>query len=251
MYSEKQIQYGFWYWDTENEFPPPSIERPEEYRGESRVNIACTQRLDLTSSEQKQLVASWVDFLPSCKNIEMLWFTTHTHQHMFDAVCKMDQLVGLNIKWSNIKRLDGIVSLKNLRFLRIGSSAQVESINPLTELSQLEVLSVENLKRISDFSPFVVLKNLKFLSIEGGMYTKQKVDSFVPIAQLEKLIHLSLIMVSCRDRSIEFALGLKNLQSLRWGFSVTVDEIARLQSELPNLKHLPHQITGGYQNKAS
>ena len=137
--TEKQIEYGFWLWDRENDFPPDSIKYPADYKGQSKINIACTQILEITPTEQKRLIKQWVDFLPSCKNVEMLWFTTHTTQQIFDSVCKLDNLIGLNIKWSNIKCLDKITNLKKLKYLRIGSSAQIESIAPLSSLTNLEV----------------------------------------------------------------------------------------------------------------
>jgi len=122
--TEKQIEYGFWLRDKANDFPPDSITYPNEYKGEKRVNIACTQCLNLTPTEQKKLVKDWSQFLPTCQNIEMLWFTTHTTQQLFNSVCQLDKLIGLNIKWSNIQSLDNISNLSNLKYLSIGSSAK-------------------------------------------------------------------------------------------------------------------------------
>ena len=176
--TKKQIENGFWVWDKSNNFPPDSISHPTQYKGESRLNIACTQRLELTKAEQKKLLNDWCGFLPTCKNIELLWFTTTTPQPLFDSVCLLQQLVGLNIKNSSVTSLDNISKLTNLKYLRLGDSPKIESIEPLKELINLEVLVIENFKNISDFSILRHLTNLKFLTIEGGMYTKQKVDSF-------------------------------------------------------------------------
>jgi hypothetical protein len=41
-----------------------------------------------------------------------------------------------------------LVTLSNLRYLHIGSSAQVESIDTLSRLGNLVVLEIENFKRI-------------------------------------------------------------------------------------------------------
>lgn len=243
MFTEKQIEYGFWLWDPANDFPPKSITRPEEYRGQSKVNIACTQRPDMTASEQKRLVGDWVDFLPSCKNIEMLWFTTHTHQQLFDSVCKLENLVGLNIKWSNIKTLEEISSLQCLKYLRIGSSAGVQSILPLANLTKLEVLQIENFKKITDYSPLAKLTNLRFLSIEGGMYTKQKVDSFEPLSTLRKLIYFSAVTISCANKRIDPILELKNLRTLNWCFNIPAKDMIRLKTKLPNLKYFPNRYS--------
>ena len=239
--TEKQIEYGFWHWDKSSNFPPDSITFPDEYQGQSKVNITCTQRLKMTPNEQKKLVKSWVDFLPSCMNIEMLWFTSHTTQQLFDSVCKLENLTGLNIKWSNVKKLDNISSLKNLKYLRIGSSAQIESIDSLVNLTNLEVLVLENVKKITDFSVLGNLTSLKFLSIEGGMYTKQKVDTFEPISKLSNLIYFSTAMISCIDKRIDPILSLKNLITLNWAFDLSEKDMKRLKTELPSLKYLPHR----------
>ena len=127
--TEKQIENGFWCRDPKKNFPPEPITYPSEYQGQKNLNIACTQILEITPVEQNKLVKAWTEFLPGCKDIEMLWFATHTTQPLFDSACKLINLVGLNIKWSNIKTLDKIDNLKSLKYLRIGSSAQIESVN--------------------------------------------------------------------------------------------------------------------------
>jgi hypothetical protein len=239
--TEKQIEYGFWHWDKINNFPPDSITYPHEYKGQSKLNIACSQIMDMTPTQQKKLIKEWVDFLPNCKAVEMLWFTTHMTQQLFDSVCKLKNLIGLNIKWSSINTLDNISNLTSLKYLRIGSSAKVESIKPLTNLTKLEVLDVESFKKITDFSPLSTLTNLKFLSIEGGMYTKQKVDTFEPISKLINLIYFSTAMINCVDKRIDPVFNLKNLLTLNWAFDITKKDMERLKTELPKLKYLPHR----------
>lgn len=239
--TDKQIEHGFWFWDKANDFPPDSITYPKEYTGQTKVNIACTQLLEVSATEQKKLIKEWIDFLPTCQNIEMLWFTTHTTQQLFDSVCKLKNLVGLNIKWSNIKTLDNISTLTKLKYLSIGSSSQIKSITPLAGMTQLEVLRIENFKKITDFSPLSALTNLQFFSLEGGMYTKQKVDTFEPFSKLTNLIYFSAVMVSCVDKRIDPILKLKKLKTINWAFELTAKDMEKLKQELPNLKHFPHR----------
>ena len=239
--TEKQLEHGFWLWEPENEFPPKSIVYTSEYQGQEIVNVSFTQRLNKTPQQQKILTKEWVDFLPTCKKIEMLWFTSLTTQKIFNSVCEIDNLIGLNIKWSNIKTLDNIEKLKKLKYLRIGSSAQIESILPLTTLKKLEVLYIENLKKIKDFSLLGNLTNLKFLSIEGSMYTKQKVNSFNFLTDLINLIYLSTAMVSCDDKSVDSLLRLKKLVTLNWASKLSNEDIAALKANLHELKYLPHR----------
>lgn len=239
--TEKQIECGFWYRGTASDFPPECITYPHEYKGQSKLSIACTQILDMTPTKQKKLVKEWCDFLPNCNEIEMLWFSTRLTQQLFDCVCKLKKLKGLNIKWSNIVKLDNISNLTSLKYLRIGSSAKIENIKKLTALTNLEVLEIENFKKITDFSQLSNLTNLKFLSIEGGMYTKQKVDTFVPISKLKNLIYFSTAMISCVDKRIDPVLNLKKLLTLNWAFDIPKKDMERLKTELPQLKYLPHR----------
>jgi hypothetical protein len=239
--TDKQIEYGFWHWDRENNFPPDSITYPNEYKGQRFVNIACTQLTALSVTEQKKLIKEWIDFLPSCQNIEMLWFSTLTTQQLFESVCKLENLVGLYIKWSNIKNLESLSALSNLKYLRIGSSSKIESILPLSRMIQLEVLQLESFKKISDFSPLSDLANLKFFSIEGGMYMKQKVDTFEPFSKLTNLIYFSALMINCSDKRIDTLMSLKKLKTINWPFDLKSSDMERLKDELPNLIYLPHR----------
>lgn len=247
--TENQIENGFWIWDKKNGFPPDSITYPAQFSGQTKLNIACTQRNELTPTQQKNLIKEWADFLPSCKNIELLWFTTTTPQTIFDSACLLQNLVGLNIKNSNIKSLDNLSKLKNLKYLRIGDSSKIESIEPLQNLTNLEVLVIENFKNISDFALLKVLTNLKFLTIEGGMYKKQNIDSFQFLADLKNLIYLSTTMINTTNKSVDTVFELKNLKTLNWAFDLTKSEMEKLKQELPNLKYLPHRHVESNLNK--
>ncbi len=247
--TENQIENGFWVWDKKNEFPPDSITFPTQYNGQTKLNVACTQRSDLTPTQQKNLIKEWADFLPSCKNIEFLWFTTTTPQTIFDSTCLLNNLVGLNIKNCNIKSLNNLSKLKNLKYLRIGDSSKIESIEPLQNLTNLEVLVIENFKNISDFSLLKVLTNLKFLTIEGGMYKRKNVDRFHFLADLKNLVYLSTTMINSTDKSIDTVFKLKNLKTLNWAFDLTKSEMEKLKQELPHLKYLPHRHVDSNLNK--
>lgn len=239
--TELQIENGFWVPDKANGFPPDSISYPMQYKGEAKINIACTQRTGFTPTEEKKLIKEWCDFLPKCSNIELVWFTTKIPQQLFDSICLLEQLIGLNIKNSSISSLGNLANLKNLKYLRIGDSSKIINIEPLKSLTNLEVLVIENFKNISDFSILRQLTSLKFLTIEGGMYTKQKVDSFEPISELKNLLYLSTAMISSSNKSIEPILKLKSLITLNWPFDLGEQQMVQLKKDLPKLKYLPHR----------
>src|SRR5690606_9987727 len=108
---------------------------------------------------------------------------------------------------------------------------------------------IENFKNISDFALLKVLTNLKFLTIEGGMYRKQNVDSFQFLADLKNLIYLSTTMINSTNKSIDTVFKLKNLKKLNWEFDLTKSEMKTLKQELTNLKYLPHRHVESNLNK--
>jgi hypothetical protein len=111
--SERDIEQGYWYYRPEEQFPPKSIMFPYEYEGDHRLNVICTQT-DLSSSRQKKLVEEWCQTFPKLKNVKILWLSSRVNQDLFEAVCEMKNLIGLNMKWGAIKRIDSIQKLKGL-----------------------------------------------------------------------------------------------------------------------------------------
>jgi len=87
------------------------------------------------------------------------------------------------------------------------------------------------------------------LTIEGGMYKKQNVDSFQFLADLKNLIYLSIAMINSTSKSIDIVFNLKNLETINWAFDLTKPEIERLKQELPKLKYLPHRHVESNLNK--
>ncbi len=240
-FSEEQYKYGFWRVDMKNNFPPKSITNPNEYKHSKSVNVFCTQQNNLPLSEQKKLVQEWVDFLPQCQNLEYVWFSSRVNQELFDSACKLKKLKGLHIKWSGIKKLDKISSLKDLKYLYIGTSGSIENIKPLKSLEELEAIHLEAFGKITDFSVLSNLANLKFLEIEGSMEKKQKVDSFTWVNKLDKLIFFSAAAVNLSKKDSNFIFNLKNLKTLNWPFSLSDGDIKKLEFELPKLENFPQR----------
>ena len=146
-----QPSHSFWYHHPTKDFSPKPVMYPSDYDGGDRINIVCTQT-ELKPSEQKKLVQSWCDALPSMDKIEYIWFSSRMTQELFDAVCEMRFLKGLYIKWSGIKSLNNIVYAKSLKYLHIGSSPSLSPLEPLSELLNLEWLELENIRGCSDLS---------------------------------------------------------------------------------------------------
>ena len=142
--TDKEIEFGFW-----NKYS-----REPNYLNSDNSKIYSEKNLGLNLSEKNKVkdLKNWNSILPSLTYLEYLWTYHKVSQETFDIICGMTNLKGLNIKWSGIKKLDGITNLINLENLNIGSSTQITDISPLSELSNLKTLEIENFKSVKDFS---------------------------------------------------------------------------------------------------
>jgi Leucine-rich repeat (LRR) protein len=231
-----QIERGFWYHDPENGFPPEYVSYPEEYQGGEKLNLACTQ-LDLSSHRQKKLTEAWCALLPELPDVKTLWFNSRVNQPLFEAACEMENLEGLYVKWSGIKSIASLPKLKKLKYLHIGSSAQVESMEPLREMTGLQALEIENFKKIRKLDPIAELTQLEGLSICGSTWTIQVVESLEPLRKLTNLKYLYLIALRSLDKTLRPIAEIKSLVTLRTAWWWKVEEFAYLRDKLPNLRY--------------
>jgi hypothetical protein len=235
--SERAIRDGYWYHRRTESFPPTAIRQPKEYDGSDRVCISCTQT-SLPPVQQKKLIEHWCELLPTLSSIRTLWFSSKVPQRLFDAACAIPSLEGLYIKWSGIKDLRPITHARSLRFLHLGSSTQVDSIEPLGTKNSLLWLELENIKRISNLTPIAPLRNLVGLAIEGAMWTPQQILTLAPLRSLTELQYLSIINVKVSDSSLRPLHALSKLQTFRHALWWSDAELNKLYAALPQL-HKP------------
>jgi Leucine-rich repeat (LRR) protein len=211
-YSEEDFR-TFWSWGLKGN-NATTIVRPEEYKETKCLLLACTQIDDIKPTEQKKLVKKWCEILTTLEKVEYLTLCSRVPQDIFESVCLMPNLVGLNIKWSGIKDISSIVKLKNIRNFNLGSSTQVESIDILGEMSNLTFLRLENIKKISAIEVLSKLKNLIALWFGGSVWTTQIVETLEPLRNLQKLQFLSMSNLKTKDNTIKFLAEIKSLRYL-------------------------------------
>jgi hypothetical protein len=224
----------FWYYRPEENFPPPVVVRPEEISGLDRLCVACTQT-GLSPTEQRRLVNSWCELLPTLTHIRFLWLSSRVPQQLFDAACRVPGLLGLWVKWSAITSLQAAIGATTLRYFHLGSSAKLQSIEPLSQIMNLLWLDLENLRHIQDLTPLITLKQLEGLSIEGSMWTTQRVRTLSPLGSLHRLRFLSLANLKADDRTLQPLFPLTNLEVLRlarWWDPAEVEELRRRNQRL-------------------
>ncbi len=232
--TDRDIRQGFWYYRPEEGFPPPGIRDPAEYAGTPLGNVVCTET-NLPRGERARLVHRWCELLPTLTGLRFLWFNSRVPQELFEAACRAPNLEGLSIKCSSIKNLEGLANSKSLAFLRLGSSPQLTSIEPLRQLGNLIWLELENIKRVRDLTVVGELRHLQGLSISGSMWTCQVVDSLAPLARLQKLRHLALPNLKSRDKTLAPICSLSSLEHFHAAAWWSEAELTKVRAANPKL----------------
>lgn len=227
---------SFYFINNDNNFPPNSKTYPTDYCNEENLSLWITQ-LNVTNKEQNQITNEWIKLLPQLHQLKFLWFQSKVSQKIFDAACDNENIVSLYIKWSEIKNIDKIVKLKNLRYLHIGSSSQIESLSAIENLVYLEVLEIENTKLISDYDFLSKLTHLKALGLSGSMWTTLKIKSLTPIINLKDLLWINLGNSKVIDEDFTPLHNLKNLTTLYLPLWYPRSIYKELFNNLPKLKH--------------
>lgn len=226
---------SFWYHRPASGFPPDPISEPDLHDGGPNLNVVCTQLSDLTAHAQRKLVDAWCKALPDLEGVRILWLSSKVPQRLFEAACLVPGLEGLYVEWSGIRSLAALPEARDLRYLHLGSSTQLESIEPLGSMTQLRWLDVENFKRISRLDPLSNLTELDGLSVEGGMWTPQGVETLAPIGQLVQLRFLSLTNLRSRDKTLRPLFSLTHLEEFRSARWWPEDELREIRRRNPGL----------------
>ena len=195
----------------------PMIEKVTEYRGESAIAVAATQRSDVTRTEAALIVHDWVEFFSTGPTpIRELHFVTRTPKRLFDALRSQTQLEKLILKWGDYDDLRPIESL-NLRVLRLGGASRITSVAPLARLTTLTHLEVESLWRAHDLSPLVALQQLRQLEFGGDWMAPRTahIDSIGWLPHLARLEHLLIHTLIVDDLDYSPILRLPALRAVR------------------------------------
>ena len=231
---DTRIVPSYWYHRPDQDFPPKAIARPEDHSGGPTLNISCTQS-DMPASAQKKLVRLWCETLPTLKSVRTLWFSCRVSQELFDAACTMPGLEGLYLKWNVVESLQSLRLAPQLRYLYLGASSRVESLEHVASLKELEWFQVESPSKAFEIEALGKMARLVGLGLTGSESKKLELQSFAPLSELRGLKWLHLGAVHVRDASL---VPLAQLTSLEWlgvGNYFSVEEFARLSAHLPGV----------------
>lgn len=202
---------------------------PEEWTPGERLCLSCTQT-DLPAAEQRRVVRAWCGLLPALEGLRFLWLNSRAPQALFDAACAVPGLEGLWVKWSGVTSVEAVEGATDLRCFHLGSSARLASIGPLAAMHGLRWLGLENVSKIDDLDPIGGLVALEGLSVEGSLWTTQRVRTLEPIGRLAGLRYLSIVNLRSEDATLEPLYALSRLETFhaaQWWPDEQVREIER------------------------
>lgn len=232
--AEGESAYVDHYWNLHKDEQPRAVRLPEEYLGGPDLAIWCTQQIDLSASEQRKLVARWVQTLPTLQGVRRLWLTSRVSQELFDAACRIEGLTDLWIKWSGIKSLDAVTGLRHLARFHLGDSASLQTLAPLAASPKLQWLWLDGVSKIPDLEPLAALGALEGLCVTGAESRALVVPSFEPLSALHGLRWLQLGCIRPAEGGIEPLGALRQLGYLGLPNFFSVEQFAGLAARLPH-----------------
>ena len=220
---------------TDNDVP--TVKYVDEFNGGDILKIACTQTA-LSSYQQKKLVDSWCEFLPTCEASDIRFYS-RVNQKLFDAACKAINLNSLFIKWASngISTYDSLNKARGITRLYLGSVTQVDDLTAISSLSNLEWLEIHEHKILRDLSPLSNLKNLIGIRMSGGLFGTQKINSLKPLTRLTKLRRLYLSNLVALDGDLSPLTNLYQLEYLDLANRYSTEELIKLAISIPDCDH--------------
>jgi hypothetical protein len=165
--------------------------------------------------------------------LESVWcfnINTKAIQH----ISRCTGLKSLYIEFLKVQSLEWVSRLENLTVLSLERNYKIESLAELAGLRHLECLRITNFKKVHDISVLSSLKDLRQLAVEGGMWTRMKLDTLKPISSLTKLEYLNLTSLRSDDRSLRPLGELVGLKLLDIANAYPMEEFAWLSGKLRN-----------------
>ena len=231
--AQGESAYVHHYWNLHHGEQPRSVRSPDDYGGGPDLSIHCTQ-LEMPASQQRKLVAQWVQVLPTLQGVRRLWFSSRVPQELFDAACRIEGLSDLWVKWSGIGSLEAVAGLRGLQRFHLGDSASLQTLQPLAAMPQLQWLWLNGMSKIPDLEPLAELNGLEGLFVAGTESKPLVVPTLAPLAALQRLRWLQLGCLRPAEGGIEPLGRLQALEYLGLPNYFTVEQFAQLAARLPH-----------------
>lgn len=167
------------------------IDDPRIYTSEF-LSPDYSQEEDLSYSNIKKLRNKWIDILPTLENLKYLFLGHRVNQDYFEAICKIPNLKGLEVKVSQITDFSSIGKLKQLEDLNFCGSKGIASLKGIEQLTNLKYCRLSHIFGVNTITELSVLKSLEklvlFGSIHGQVLNIKNVDFLSNLLNLEILV---------------------------------------------------------------
>jgi hypothetical protein len=130
--------------------------------------------------------------------------------------------------------LSPLTRLTRLRELAIRWNTKVTDIAPLQQLTELEALVLEHVPRVGDLALVRALRRLRMLEFSGGIWSKNRVSTLAPLADLPLLAELTLTNLAVGTDGLRPLAGCHELRSLTLSNQFPTEDYAFLSVKLPN-----------------
>jgi len=127
-------------------------------------------------------------------NLELL-VAFCVNQDCLDEISTLPRLRTLHIDEISATDLTSLQRCSSLRRLIIKGGTKVPTLNWVQQLPPLEAFLIEHFKLVRDLSPLTALRTVRAIGIEGSMWTTQKVNTFLPLAELSEKVLLITVRV--------------------------------------------------------
>lgn len=172
------------------------LDRPEQYAGQSTVEISVSHMSGVTPRQQARIVDDWCRFFSEGPtDIWDLEFPGRMPKRLFDSLATQTQLRRLAVAWGVYDDLGVIAGMTELLELELESATSITTLEPLRALEKLETLEVGGAGRVRDFPVVGDLVTLRQLSLSGGDGKCEPVESLAFLTNLRELRRLSLALI--------------------------------------------------------
>jgi hypothetical protein len=173
--------------------------------------------------------------ISEAKSIKKL-LAKQVDQEFLNEISKLINLEYLELEVITAENLEPLSNLKNLKTLKLDSVQKAEDFAFLENLPNLKRLFIQNAKHIKKLDFLSNLHNLIALGVEGGMYTKQKVDSVEPLKGLANLEALFMSSVQIKDKNLDYLSAIPNLGYFSCARFAPKSSFESLREKMPVLK---------------
>lgn len=192
---------------------------------------------DLTGNESRvHLKRDAVGFkhLADHPAMRTLWCSGIDALHL-ETLVRCERLEALYLEDVRVDDLEPLAALGKLRVLGVDGATRVGSLAWLTRVRPLVELRLQHFPRVRSLEHVAAQSELQALDVSGSTWTRMKVESFSPLAELRDLRLLYLTNIQCLDGSLRVIAGLDRLSELHIAGFYDWQEFAVLAGLRPDL----------------